>query len=210
MSGDPVKLGLAESINRPGANATGIDVFTTVLDPKRLSLLHDLVPSADTIGYLVDANFPPSAQQVTSVEAAASAMGVRIHVLRATNEQEIDAAFETLANNNIRALVQAASPYFDTQAKQLVQLASSHSVPAIYHVREYAIAGGLISYGVDLVDAFRQVALYAAQILKGAKPGDLPVLQATKFDLVVNLRTAKALGLTVPSGILAIADDVIE
>lgn len=210
MSGDPVKLGLAESINRPGANATGIDVFTTVLDPKRLSLLHDLVPSADTIGYLVDANFPPSAQQVTSAEAAASAMGVRIHVLRATNEQEIEAAFETLANNNIRALVQAASPYFDTQAKQLVQLASSHSVPAIYHVREYAIAGGLISYGVDLVDAFRQVALYAAQILKGAKPGDLPVLQATKFDLVVNLRTAKALGLTVPSGILAIADDVIE
>ena len=210
MSGDPVKLGLAESINRPGANVTGIDIFATVLDPKRLSLLHDLVLSADTIGYLVDANYLPSAQQVASAEAAASAIGVRIHVLRASNEQEIDAAFETLANNNIRALVVATSPYFDTEQKGLVQLATKFSVPAIYQFREYAVAGGLISYGVDIIDAYRQVALYAAQILKGAKPGDLPILQAAKFDLVINLRTAKALGLTVPSGLLAIADDVIE
>ena len=119
MSGDAVKLGLAESINRPGANVTGIDVFTTVLDPKRLSLLHDLVPTTDTIGFLVDANYPPSAQQVTDAEAAASAMGVRIRVLRATNEQEIDAAFEILANNNIRALAVASSPYFDTEHKRL-------------------------------------------------------------------------------------------
>ena len=173
-------------------------------------MLHDLVPAADTIGFLVDANYPPSAQQVTDAEAAASAMGARIRVLRATNEQEIDAAFEILANNNIRALAVASSPYFDTEHKRLVRLATSHSIPAIYHFREYALAGGLISYGVDIVDAYRQIALYAAQILKGAKPGDLPILQASKFDLVINLRTAKALGLAVPSGVLAIADDVIE
>ena len=210
MSGDAVKLGLAESINRPGANVTGIDVFTTVLDPKRLSLLHDLVPTTDTIGFLVDANYPPSAQQVTDAEAAASAMGVRIRVLRATNEQEIDAAFEILANNNIRALAVASSPYFDTEHKRLVRLATSHSIPAIYHFREYALAGGLISYGVDIVDAYRQIALYAAQILKGAKPGDLPILQPSNFDLLIKQSTAKAHGLAVPSGVLAIADDVIE
>ena len=210
MSGDAVKLGLARSINRPGANATGIDIFATVLDPKRLSLLHDLVPSADTIGYLVNARFPPSVQQVSSAEAAARAMGVRIHVLRASNEREIDAAFETLGTENIRALAVASSPYFDTQRSRIVQLAARYSVPAIYHFREYAVAGGLASYGVDIVDAYRQVALYAGQILKGAKPSDLPILQAAKFDLLINLKTAKALGLTIPSGVLAIADEVIE
>jgi putative ABC transport system substrate-binding protein len=210
MSGDAVELGLAKSINRPGENATGIDIFATVLDPKRLSILHDLVPGADTIGYLVNASFPPSVQQVSSVEAAARAMSLRIRVLRASNEREIDAALETLGTENIRALAVASSPYFDTQRNRIVQLAARRSVPAIYHFREYAVAGGLASYGVDIVDAYRQVALYAAQILKGAKPGDLPILQAAKFDLVINLKTAKALGLTIPPGVLAIADEVIE
>lgn len=210
MSGDAVKLGLAGSINRPGANVTGIDIFVTALDPKLLSLLHDIVPSASTIGYLVNASYPPSAQQISSAEAAASAMGFRIHVLRASNDQEIDAAFETLSKENIHALVVASAPYFDTQRNRIVQLASRYSVPAIYHFREYAVAGGLITYGVDIVDAYRQMGLYASQILKGAKAGDLPILQATKFDLVINLKTAKALNLTIPSGVLAIADDVIE
>ena len=210
MSGDAVKLGLAKSFNRPGANATGIDILATVLDPKRLSLLHDLVPNASTIGYLVDANFPPSAQQVRSAEVAARAMGTRIRVIRASNEQEIDAAYETLSKENIRALAVASSPFFDTQRSRLVQLAARNSIAAIYHFREYAAAGGLISYGVDIVDAYRQVALYTSQILKGAKPGDLPILQPVKFDLVINLKTAKTLGLTIPSEVLSIVDDVIE
>jgi putative ABC transport system substrate-binding protein len=131
-------------------------------------------------------------------------------VLRASNEHEIDAAFETLGNENIRALAVASSPYFDSRRNMLVQLAARYSIPAIYHFREYATAGGLISYGVDIVDAYRQIALYASQILKGAKPGELPILQAAKFDLVINLKTAKTLGLTIPPGVLSIADDVIE
>ena len=210
MSGDAVKLGLAKSINRPGANATGIDILATALDSKRLSLLHDLVPSASTIGYLVNASYTPSAQQVASAEAAARAMGARIRVLRASNEQEIDAAFETLGKEDVHALAVASSPYFDTERSRLVQLAARYSVPAIYFFREYAAAGGLIAYGVDIVDAYRQVALYASQILKGTKPGDLPILQPVKFDLVINLKTAKTLGLTIPSNFLSIADDVIE
>ena len=210
MSGDAVKLGLARSINRPGANATGIDILATTLDPKRLSLLHDLVPSASTIGYLVNATYTPSAQQVGSAEAAARAIGARIRVLRASNEQEIDAAFATLGTENVHALAVASSPYFDTQRSRLVQLAARYSIPAIYFFREYAAAGGLIAYGVDIVDAYRQVALYASQILKGTKPGDLPILQPVKFDLVINLKTAKTLGLTIPSNFLSIADDVIE
>jgi putative ABC transport system substrate-binding protein len=210
MSGDAVKLGLANSINRPGTNVTGIDIFTTVLDPKRLSLLHDLVPNSDPIGYLVDASYAPSVEQISGTEAAANAMGARLRVLRASNDPEIDAAFETVGKEKIRAMGVASSPYFDTQRNRIVQLAAQYSVPAIYHFREYAVAGGLISYGVDIVDAYRQVALYTSQILKGTKAGDLPILLASKFDLVINLKTAKALALTIPSGILAIADDVIE
>jgi putative ABC transport system substrate-binding protein len=210
MSGDAVKLGLAESINRPGGNVTGIDIFATVLDPKRLSLLHDLVPGASTIGFLVNASFPPSTQQIASAEGAARAMGTRIRVLPASNEHEIDVAFETLGKEGIRALAVASSPYFDSRRNRIAQLAARYLVPAIYHFREYTTAGGLVSYGVDIVDAYRQIALYVSQILKGAKPGDLPILQAAKFDLVINLKTAKALGLTIPSGVLSIADDVVE
>jgi putative ABC transport system substrate-binding protein len=180
------------------------------LDPKRLNLLHDLVPTASTIGYLVDADFPPSTQQESSAEDAARAMNVRIRVLRAANEQEIVAAFDTLGKESIGALAVSNSPFFDTQRGRIVQLAARHSIPAIYHFREYVVSGGLVSYGADIVEAYRQVALYTGQILKGTKVGDLPIVQASKFDLVINLKTAKALGLTVPSGILAIADDVIE
>lgn len=210
MGGDPVELGLAASYNRPGANITGIAVFTISLDPKRIGLLRDLVPGADTIGYLVNSTFSPVAQQVAAAEAAVRTLGVRLRVLRAANEREIDAAFETIGKENIRALSVAGSPYFDTRQRQIIDLASKYNVPAIYHFREYAVSGGLISYGIDIVDAYRQGGLYASQILNGAKPAEMPVLQPTKFDLVINLKTAKALGLAIPPGVLAIADDVIE
>jgi putative ABC transport system substrate-binding protein len=210
MSGDPVQLGLAASFNRPGANVTGIDIFTTTLDPKRLGLLRDLVPGASTVGLIAHASFPASNQQISGAESAARVIGVGIRALLVDNEHEISAAFETITKENIRALVLASSPYFDTRSSQIIALAARHTVPAIYHFREYPLAGGLISYGIDIVDAYRQVALYVSQILKGAKPADLPILHPTKFDLVINLKTAKALGLAIPSGVLAIADEVIE
>jgi putative ABC transport system substrate-binding protein len=210
MSGDPIKLGLAASFNRPGGNATGMNILTTALAPKRLGLLHDLVPGSATIGFIANPDFPPSVEQVRDAEEAARAIGVRIRVLNASNEREIDAAFENFAKQNIRALTIASSPFFDTRRKQIVALAQRFAVPTIYHFREYVADGGLISYGIDIVDIYRQIGLYTGQILKGAKPADLPIMQPTKFDLVINLRTAKTLGLAIPSGVLAIADEVIE
>lgn len=210
MSADPVKLGLAASFNRPGANATGINILSTTLEPKRLGLLHDLVPEAATIGFLVNKGFPPAVGQISDVQEAARAIGVRIHVLEASSEREIDAAFETVAGNRIRALAVASSPYFDTRRDQIVALATRDAVPAMYHFREYAVAGGLISYGVDIIDVYRQLGLYTAQILKGVKPADLPIMLPTKFDLVINLKTAKALGVRIPDNLLSLADEVIE
>jgi putative ABC transport system substrate-binding protein len=210
MSGDPVKLGLAASFNRPGGNATGINILTTQLDPKRLGLLHDLVPGSDTIGFLAHASFPPSESQISAAQDAARSIGIRLHVLRVDNPREIEAAFESFVQQRMRALAIASSPYFDTQRKQIIALAARHALPAMFHFREYAQDGGLVSYGIDIVDSYRQVGLYTSQILKGAKPADLPIMLPTKFDLVINLKTAKALGLTIPSGVLAIADEVIE
>jgi putative ABC transport system substrate-binding protein len=210
IGGDPVRLGLTASYNRPGGNVTGVNILTLTLDAKRLGLLHDLAPAAATIGFLVHRSFSAAAGQIGRAEEAARAVGTRIHVLGADDEREIDAAFEAIATERIRALAVAPSPFFDVQRKQITTLAARHAVPAIYHFREYAVDGGLISYGVDVVDMYRQLGLYAGQILNGAKPADLPILQPTKFDLVINLRTAKALGLAVPPGILAIADEVIE
>jgi putative ABC transport system substrate-binding protein len=210
MSSDPVKLGLAASYNRPGGNVTGVNILSTSLEPKRLGLLHDLVPSALTIGFLVDGNFPPSERQVREVDEAARAIGVRIRVLRAKDAAEIDAAFQAIARERITALAVGSSPFLDIHRDQLVSLAAHAAVPTIYHFREYPVAGGLVSYGIDIDDAHRQIGLYAAKILNGAKPADLPILQPTRFTLVINLKTAKALGLTIPSGVLAIADEVIE
>jgi len=211
MSGDPIKLGLVASFNRPGGNITGINILTTTLEPKRLGLLRDLAPDTATFGFLVNApSFPPSAIQISDVQQAARETGMRVHILPATNEGEIEAAFETIAKERIRALAVAGSPFFDTHRQQIVALAARRGVPTIYHFREYAVAGGLISYGVDIVDTYRQIGLYVSQILKGTKPADLPVLLPTKFDLVINLKTAKALGIAIPPGVLAIADEVIE
>ena len=209
MSGDPVKLGLAASFNRPGANMTGFHTLTATLEPKRLGLLHDLV-GAPVVGFLVNANFPAAPVQILDAEKAAAAVGVRVHIFRANNEREIDTAFYMLARERVRALAVASSPYFDTRRQQIVALAERHAVPTIYHFREYAVAGGLISYGVDIVDVHRQIGLYVGQILKGAQPAEMPIMLPTKFDLVINLKTAKALNLTIPSGVLAIADEVIE
>jgi putative tryptophan/tyrosine transport system substrate-binding protein len=198
-TGDPVKAGLVASYNRPGGNATGINLLTQTLDPKRLGLLHELVPQAATIGFLLNPDFPSAEDQSKDMLEAARAIGVGIHVLRANTDREIEAAFETVAQHRIGALVVAASPFFDTRRDTLVALAARYAVPTMYHFREFAAAGGLMSYGIDPVDAYRQVGVYAGRILKGARPADLPVLQPTKFEFVINLRTAKALSLEIPA-----------
>jgi putative ABC transport system substrate-binding protein len=208
--GDPVKAGLAASYSRPGGNATGINILTETLEPKRLGLLRGLVPQAATIGFLLNPDFPAAESQSKDMQEAARAIGLQIHVLRANTDREIEAAFETVAQHRIAALAVAASPFFDTRRDTLVALAARYAVPTMYHFREYAAAGGLVSYGIDPIDTYRQVGVYAGRILKGAKPADLPVLQPTKFEFVINLKTAKALGLDVPLHLQQLADEVIE
>ena len=207
---DPVKLGLVASYNRPGGNLTGINIFTTTLEAKRLGLLHELVPQAAAIGVLLNANFPAAERQLRDVQGAARAIGLQIHALRANIDREIEVAFETVASQRIAALAVAASPFFTTRRDKIVALAARHAVPTMYTAREYAVDGGLMSYGIDVPDVYRQIGLYAARILKGAKPADLPVLQPTKFELVINLKTARALGLQIPDRLIALADEVIE
>jgi putative ABC transport system substrate-binding protein len=208
--GDPVKRGLAASLNRPGGNATGMSILSPDLEAKRLGLLHELVPRAVTLGALLNPNFPPAQDQLDEVQEVARAIGLQIHVLRASIDREIDAAFDSIAQLRIAALLVTTDPFFDTRRYKLIALAARHAVPTMYQFREYAVAGGLMSYGIDLPDVYRRVGTYAARILKGAKPADLPVQQPTKFELVINLNTAKALGLTVPPTLLARADEVIE
>jgi putative ABC transport system substrate-binding protein len=210
IGGDPVKVGLAASYNRPGGNATGMNILSATLEAKRLGLLHELVPRAATIGVLLNPKFQPAESQSKDMQEAARALGLQIHVLRGNTDREIEAAFETVAQHRIAALAVAASPFFDTRRDTLVALAARHAVPTMYHFREFAAAGGLVSYGIDPIDAYRQVGVYAGRILKGAKPADLPVLQPTKFEFVINLKTAKALGLDVPPGLSSMADEVIE
>ena len=208
IGGDPVKAGLAASYNRPGGNATGISIVTSSLEPKRLGLLRELVPQAATIGVLLNPNFPAYEGQLRDVQEAARALGLPIHELRAKND--IDVAFETIAQRRIAALSVAAGPFFDTRRDKLVALAAHHAVPTMYHFREFAAAGGLASYGTDISEAYRQVGVYTGRILKGEKPAELPVLQPTKFEFVINLKTAKALGLAVPNSMQLLADEVIE
>jgi putative ABC transport system substrate-binding protein len=209
-TGDPVKAGLVASYNRPGGNTTGINLLTDTMEPKRLGLLHELVPQAATIGFLLNPDYPSAEDQSKDMLEAARAIGVHIHVLRANTNSEIEAAFETVAQDRIGALAVAASPFFDTRRDTLVALAARHAVPTMYHFREFAAAGGLMSYGIDPVDAYRQVGVYAGRILKGAKPADLPVLQPTKFEFVINLKTAKTLGLEIPARLISFVDEVIE
>ncbi len=210
IGGDPVELGLVASLARPGGNLTGITVLAIELNPKRLELLSELVPQAKVIALLVNPNSPNAESVIRSVLEAARAKGLQLHILKASTESEIDTAFDALVQLQAGALVLHADPFFNSRREQLVALAVRHAIPAISGSREFTAAGGLISYGSSLTALYRQVGVYVGKILKGAKPADLPVQQSTNFELVVNLNTAKALGLTVPPSILSRADEVIE
>ena len=210
VGSDPIKLGLVASVNRPGGNATGMNILTSALEAKRLGLLHELVPQAAIIGVLVNPNNSTTEIQLRDLHEAARAIGLQIHALRSSTDAEIDAAFEAVAQQHIAVLVVAADPFLDTRRDKIVALAQHHSVPAMYQFREHAVAGGLMSYGINLPDVYRQLGIYTGQILKGTQPANLPVMQPTKFELVINLKTAKALDLAVPPQLLALADEVIE
>jgi putative tryptophan/tyrosine transport system substrate-binding protein len=208
---DPVKLGLVASLARPGGNATGVNVFTVEVIAKRLGLLHELLPKAVRVAVLVNlANVPPAEIILRDVQNAARAIGLQIQVLNASTSGEIDAAFAALARERPDALFVSSDNFFNSRYVQIVILAAAGRIPATYASREYVAAGGLMSYGTDFADRWRQVGVYTGNILKGAKPADLPVLQATKFELMINLKTAAALGLTIPETLLATADEVIQ
>jgi putative ABC transport system substrate-binding protein len=209
-SGDPVTLGLVTSLGRPGGNITGVTQLNSVLVDKRLALLHELVPSAKIIAALVNPMDPRAEAYLGDIQAAARTLGLQLRVLNASTEREIDAAFASLVQQRADALIIGFDSFFNSRHAQFVALAARLAVPAIYHNREFAAAGGLTSYGTNVPDAYRLTGVYAAQILKGAKPADLPVLQSAKFEFVINLKTAKALGITFPQSILLQADEVIE
>jgi putative tryptophan/tyrosine transport system substrate-binding protein len=210
LGADPVGLGVVVSLNRPGGNITGVYQFTSGLEAKRLGLLHEMIPKATPIAVLVNPNFADAENQLRDVEEAAARLEVQLVIVRANAESDFDAAFSTLVRQRAGALLVCSSPFFNGRREQLVVLAARHAVPAIFEWRDFAAAGGLMSYGTSLADAYRQVGVYAGQILRGAKPVDLPVVQSTKFELVINLSTAKALGLEVPPTLAARADEVIE
>jgi putative ABC transport system substrate-binding protein len=208
--GDPVDLGLVANLARPGGNLTGVSTMAPELNPKRLELLSELVPQVGMIALLVNPNNSNTERIIGDMQEAARAKGVQIQILKASSEGEIDAAFTTLVQSHAAALVVGGDPFFTDRREQLVSLTASHGIPAIYQSRGFAEAGGLISYGLNFTAAFRQVGIYAGKILKGAKPADLPVQQPTRFELVINLKTAQALGLTIPRSMVMLADEVIE
>jgi putative ABC transport system substrate-binding protein len=205
---DPVKLGLVASFSRPGGNVTGVSFFSTELEAKRLGLLHELLPQATLIAALVNPKYP--GDRLRELQEAARTLGKQLQVLNATTASEIDAAFAVLVQRRPDALIVVSDPYMVARRYQIAALATRHALPAIYSVREHALAGGLISYSTSLVDAYHQKGVYTGRILKGAKPADLPVMRPTRLELVINLATAKALGLEVPASLLARADEVIE
>jgi putative tryptophan/tyrosine transport system substrate-binding protein len=208
---DPVGSGFVDSLARPGGNATGVNDFLTEVDAKRLRLLHDMVPKAARVAVLVNPGNVPSAKgALQGTQEAAAATGLQLRILNATTIAEIDAAFASFAQDRPDALFVAADAFFATRAAQFITLTARDRIPAAYSIRDYVIGGGLMSYGADLTEIAHQVGIYTGKILKGAEPADLPVLQSTKFNFALNLQTARALGIEVPSGVLSIADEVIE
>ena len=210
IGGDPVKNGLVASLNRPGGNVTGVSILTNELGPKRLGLLRDLLPNAGLILALVNPTNPNAESDAKEMLVAAQSIGMTLEVLHATNDREIDAFFATLVQRRASAFLTTSDSLFTSRRQQFAVLAAYHRIPTIYELRDYTDVGGLMSYGPNLNDAYRQAGVYTGRILKGEKPADLPVTQPTKFEFVINLKTAKTLGLTIPPGLLAITDEVIE
>jgi putative ABC transport system substrate-binding protein len=207
---DPVTLGLVSSLNRPGGNATGVNLFITETEAKRIGLLHEMVPAATTLGVLMNPKTADAEAELVEVQAAARTLRQAIDVMNASDELGIEAAFTVFAQSKIGAVLVAADPFFNNRRDLIVALAARHAIPTIYPLRDFADSGGLISYGTSLTDAYRQVAIDVGRILKGEKAAEIPVVQPTKFEMVINLKTAKTLGLTVPNALLATADAVIE
>jgi putative tryptophan/tyrosine transport system substrate-binding protein len=210
IGNDPVQLGLVASLNRPGGNLTGFNAVSSELGAKGLALLHELVPGSATIGFLENPNNPTFEITTRDVLAAAPVMGLTVQILKASTDREIDAAFASLVQARTGALLVGNDVFFNNRIERLIELAADHAIPTMYAFREFVVAGGLISYGTTLIETYRQVGLYTGRILKGERPADLPVIQATKIELIINLKTAKALGLQIPDRLLALADEVIE
>jgi putative ABC transport system substrate-binding protein len=210
MFGDPVREGLVDSLSRPGGNATGVTIFGPAAVTKRLQLLHDLVPKADVIAFLMNPNNPNGNIEMGAAQTAATSLGRQIVAFNASTESELDAAFARIVQQRIGTLLGASDPFLFNRRDQIVSLAARHGIPAIYYLRDFAHAGGLMAYGNSLTDMYRLVGVYVGRILKGEKPTDLPVVQSTKFEFVINLQTAKALGIEVPNSIQLLADEVIE
>ena len=210
VGGDPVKLGLVASLNRPGGNATGVSLLTTAPEAKRLGLLKELVPDAAVFGILINPNYQEAEAQSREVQEAGRAIGRRVQIANAGSDQELGTAFAALVEQRAGALLVAADPFFDTRRQRIVALAAQFKLPAIYQFRDYAVAGGLMSYGISISDGYRQVGIYTGQILKGANPANLPIHQSIKFECVINLKTAKTFGLQISDNLLSLADEVIE
>jgi putative ABC transport system substrate-binding protein len=207
---DPVKAGLVSSLNRPGGNTTGATFLSAGLGAKRLEMLRHLVPNAEVIGLLANQNSPQGQEQLNDVPAAAKSLGQQLVVLNGGNDQEIDTAFASLAKQRVKALLVAADPSYDPRRNRLIALSAQYAIPTMYHFRDFPLAGGLACYGASISDLYRQVGVYVGRILNGDKPADLPVMLPTKFEFVINLKTARALGLDIPATLLALADEVIE
>jgi putative tryptophan/tyrosine transport system substrate-binding protein len=207
---DPVQLGFVTSFNRPGGNITGISLFNNTLFTKRIGLLHELVPMAAVMAMIVNPDSPILEEDLKPVLATAQALGLTLHVMNASTERDLDAAFDAVPRLRVGALALQGEPFFDSRRDRIVELAERQAIPVIYAWREYVVAGGLISYGTHLIDNYRQAGIYVGRVLKGEKPAEMPIIRPIKFDLVINLKTAKALGLIIPPTLLSTADEVIE
>jgi putative ABC transport system substrate-binding protein len=210
LGGDPVAAGLVASLNRPGGNLTGMTIMALQMGPKRLELLRQLLPNATAMTVLINPAFPTTSAEARELQDAARSLGLQINVQNASTESQIDTAFTTIVQQRASALIVATDPFLLGQRDQLVRLAARHAIPTMYFLREFVEAGGLMSYGPNIANEYRQAGVYTGRVLKGEKPADLPVMQPTKFDLVINLKTTKALGLTMPQNLLVAADEVIE